>query len=118
MLHQDYANDKNIFWHRKTSLWDLISYFLIFGEIFLCYFLTFRSLTDHQRLLQSAKWFQRSYADVDYIKGTGNYNKFRRGRLDGYLVIHNITYAEAGKYECIVHTAVGNIIGMVSNKIL
>ena len=74
------------------------------------FFLNFRTLTDHQRLLQSAKWFQKSYSDADYIKGTGNYNKFRRGRLDGYLVIHNITYAEAGKYECIVHTAVGNII--------
>ena len=59
------------------------------------FFLNFRTLTDHQRLLQSAKWFQKSYSDADYIKGTGNYNKFRRGRLDGYLVIHNITYAEA-----------------------
>ena len=69
----------------------------------------YKSLSDHQRLLQSAKWFQQSYAaDSDlYTKGTGNYNQFRRGRLDGYMIIENITYAESGKYECAVDTAVG-----------
>ena len=48
--------------------------------------------------------------DTDaYTKGTGNYNQFRRGYLDGYMTIENITYAEAGKYECAVDTAVGTI---------
>ena len=69
----------------------------------------FKSLTDHQRLLQSAKWFQQSNTLDTYTKGTGNYNQFRRGVLDGFLVINNITYAEAGKYECVVNTAVGKI---------
>ena len=73
----------------------------------------FRDLTDHQRLLQHSKWIQQnefeSGGDSSYTKGTGNYNQFRRGRLDGYMVIENITYAESGKYECAVDTAVGTI---------
>ena len=70
----------------------------------------FRSLSEHQRLLQSAKWFHSSNYDTDaFYKGTGNYNQFRRGYLDGYMTIENITYAEAGKYECAVDTAVGTI---------
>eukprot|EP00095_Tigriopus_kingsejongensis_P002293 maker-scaffold400_size182785-snap-gene-0.21 protein:Tk02293 transcript:maker-scaffold400_size182785-snap-gene-0.21-mRNA-1 annotation:"PREDICTED: contactin-like" len=67
----------------------------------------FTSLTDHQRLLQSSSWFQGSY--FQYTKGTGDFNKFRRGYLDGYLKIVNVSYAEAGFYECMVDTAVGKI---------
>ena len=68
----------------------------------------FQSLSDHQKLLQSSSsWFRSHY--FEYTKGTGDYNKFRRGYLDGYMKIINITYAEAGKYECMVDTAVGRI---------
>jgi len=73
---------------------------------------SFSSMSEHQRLLQSSKFFQHNEfesADDLYTKGTGNYNQFRRGQLDGYMKIRNITYAEAGKYECAVHTAVGTI---------
>ena len=68
---------------------------------------SFSSMSEHQRLLQSSKFFQHNEfesADDLYTKGTGNYNQFRRGQLDGYMKINNITYAEAGKYECAVHT--------------
>jgi len=74
---------------------------------------SFRSMTEHQRLLQSSRFFQQNeFSSADssfYTKGTGNYNQFRRGQLDGYMKIMNITYAEAGKYECGVHTALGSI---------
>ena len=43
----------------------------------------FTSLTDHERLLQTSNWFQGSY--LEYTKGTGNFNKYRRGIRDGYL---------------------------------
>jgi hypothetical protein len=69
----------------------------------------FRTLSEHQRLLQSANWFQQSNIEEAYTKGTGDYNQFRRGILDGYMAIENITYAEAGRYECAVNTAVGTI---------
>ncbi len=71
----------------------------------------FQSLTDHERLLQSSSWYQSgSYLSFDsFTKGTGSFNKFRRGNLDGYMRILNITYAEAGRYECQVDTAVGKI---------
>lgn len=67
----------------------------------------YRSLSEHQKLLQSSAWFQNKY--LEYTKGTGDYNKFRRGYLDGYMRIYNITDAEAGTYECVVDTAVGTI---------
>ena len=67
----------------------------------------YRSLSEHQKLLQSSAWFQNKY--LEYTKGTGDYNKFRRGYLDGYMRIYNITDAEAGVYECVVDTAVGTI---------
>jgi len=51
--------------------------------------------------------FQNKF--LEYTKGTGDYNKFRRGYLEGYMVIHNITDAEAGLYECVVDTTVGTI---------
>ncbi len=51
--------------------------------------------------------FQNKF--LEYTKGTGDYNKFRRGYLEGYMVIHNVTDAEAGLYECVVDTAVGTI---------
>ena len=58
----------------------------------------FRSMTEHQRLLQSSRFFQQNeFSSSDssfYTKGTGNYNQFRRGQLDGYMKIMNITYAE------------------------
>ena len=44
-----------------------------------------------------------------YTKGTGTYNKYRRGVFDGDLRIENVTYAETGIYECVVETAVGNV---------
>jgi len=44
-------------------------------------------------------------------KGTGNFQKFFRGRLDGYMDIDNITIAESGTYECAVETVVGTIFG-------
>ena len=69
----------------------------------------FTSLSDHDRLLQTSNWFQGSY--LEYTKGTGNFNKYRRGIRDGYLKIMNITYAEAGTYECEVETAVSKIFG-------
>ena len=71
--------------------------------------IAYKSLSDHDKLLQSSTWFRGSY--FEYTKGTGTFNKFRRGILDGYLNILNITYAEAGKYECMVDTAVGRIFG-------
>ena len=43
----------------------------------------FTSLSDHDRLLQTSNWFQGSY--LEYTKGTGNFNKYRRGIRDGYL---------------------------------
>ena len=68
----------------------------------------FNSLSDHDRLLKAGNaWFQDGY--LKYTKGTGTFNKYRRGYLDGYLRIENITYAETGKYECVVDTAVGTI---------
>jgi len=68
----------------------------------------FTELSDHQRLLVgSSSWYQG--AVERYTKGTGSYNKYRRGRLDGTLIISNISYAEAGKYECVVNSAVGTI---------
>ena len=67
----------------------------------------FTSLSDHDRLLQTSNWFQGSY--LEYTKGTGNFNKYRRGIRDGYLKIMNITYAEAGTYEyyCEPHQGAG-----------
>ncbi|XP_040571897.1 contactin [Lepeophtheirus salmonis] len=64
-------------------------------------------LSDHQKLLQSSGQFLNHHSS--YTKGTGNFNKFRRGNRDGYLKIYNISYAEAGKYICIVDSAVGRI---------
>lgn len=58
-------------------------------------------------LLGSSSWYQG--AVEKYTKGTGSYNKYHRGRLDGTLIIKNISYAEAGKYECVVNSAVGTI---------
>jgi len=56
----------------------------------------------------SEAWYRQD--DEAYKnKGTGDFQKFRRGRFDGYLNIHNITIAEAGKYECAVETVVGTI---------
>ena len=60
-------------------------------------------------LLGSSSWFQG--AVERYTKGTGNYNKYTRGNLEGSLIIKNISYAEAGKYECVVNSAVGTIYG-------
>lgn len=81
---------------------------LIFGADYY-YLNNFSSLSDHERLLQSSSWFKGHW--FDHTKGTGNFNKFRRGRLDGYMRIMNITFAEAGKYECMIETAVGRIYG-------
>ena len=67
----------------------------------------FQSLSEHEKLLQSSSWFRGHY--FEYTKGTGDFNKFRRGYLDGYITIVNVSYAEAGKYECMVDTAVGRI---------
>ena len=58
-------------------------------------------------LVGSSSWYQG--AVEKYTKGTGSYNKYRRGARDGTLIINNITYAEAGKYECVVNSAVGTI---------
>jgi len=44
-------------------------------------------------------------------KGTGDFQKFRRGKEFGDLTVKNITIAEAGKYECGVETVVGTIYG-------
>ena len=63
----------------------------------------FPSLSDHDRLLQAGSaWYNDGY--LKYTKGTGTYNKYKRGFLDGYLRIDNITYAETGVYECVVGT--------------
>ena len=69
----------------------------------------FNSLTEHDRLLQSGSAWTHNDNYLKYTKGTGTYNKYRRGILDGYLRIENVTYAETGTYECVVETAVGNI---------
>ncbi len=58
-------------------------------------------------MLSFLTFHQGSY--FEYTKGTGDFNKFRRGRREGYMKILNISYAEAGRYECMVDTAVGRI---------
>ena len=67
-------------------------------------------------LLGSSSWYQG--AVEKYTKGTGSYNKYHRGRLDGTLIIKNISYAEAGKYECVVNSAVGTIYAHSEGNIL
>ena len=66
-------------------------------------------------LVGSSSWYQGGAVEK-YTKGTGSYNKYRRGRRDGYLIINNITYAEAGKYECVVNSAVGTIYAHSEGK--
>ena len=66
-------------------------------------------------LLGSSSWYQG--AVEKYTKGTGSYNKYHRGRLDGTLIIKNISYAEAGKYECVVNSAVGTIYAHAEGNI-
>ena len=55
--------------------------------------------------------FNNALYDTENLryKGTGDLQKFRRGIRDGYLIIDNITIAEAGQYECAVETSVGTI---------
>ena len=65
-------------------------------------------------MLGSSSWYQG--AVEKYTKGTGSYNKYHRGRLDGTLIIKNISYAEAGKYECVVNSAVGTIYAHAEGK--
>lgn len=61
-----------------------------------------------QTSMFSEAWYRQD--DESYKnKGTGDFQKFHRGRYDGYLNVHNITIAEAGKYECAVETVVGTI---------
>ena len=70
--------------------------------------------TNFRLLIGSSSWFK---GVVDqYTKGTGNYNKYSRGTREGYLKIRNITYAEAGKYECVVNSAVGTIYATSEGK--
>ena len=69
--------------------------------------IAFRSLQGQSNMFSEA-WYRQD--DEAYKnKGTGDFQKFRRGIFDGYLNIHNITIAEAGKYECAVETVVGTI---------
>ena len=67
----------------------------------------FKSLDAEQRLLSSA-WLN---ANENTNKGTGDFQKFRRGRLDGDLTITNISIAESGTYECAIESVVGTIYG-------
>jgi hypothetical protein len=45
----------------------------------------FTTLSEHERLLTSSSWFQASH--FEYTKGTGDFNKFRKGIRDGYLKV-------------------------------
>merc|ERR1719297_526032 len=67
--------------------------------------------TSFKPLTNAEDIFNNALYDTENLryKGTGDLQKFRRGRLDGYLIIDNITIAEAGKYECAVETSVGTI---------
>ncbi len=70
--------------------------------------LSFQSYDERTQRL-SSQWMNNS---PDYKnKGTGDFQKFRRGVNDGNMDIYNITIAEAGTYECAVETAVGTIYG-------
>ena len=73
-----------------------------------------RIIKYYRLLLGSSSWYQG--AVEKYTKGTGSYNKYHRGRLDGTLIIKNISYAEAGKYECVVNSAVGTIYAHAEGK--
>ena len=66
-----------------------------------------KSLDSQMQLLSSA-WLNDN---ENRNKGTGDFQKFRRGKQDGSLTIHNISLAESGKYECAVETVVGTIYG-------
>ena len=70
--------------------------------------LAFRPL-DPQTQLLSRAWLNSFNVEQVRNKGTGDFQKFRRGRLDGYMTINNITIAESGTYECAVETVVGAI---------
>ena len=67
--------------------------------------ITFKPLESHSQLLSSS-WMRETEVKN---KGTGDFQKFRRGIADGDMNIDNITIAEAGVYECAVETVVGTI---------
>jgi len=68
--------------------------------------IAFMSLDGPDQGLLSTAWYSAGY---NKNKGTGDFQKFHRGILDGYMTISNITIAEAGVYECAVETVVGTI---------
>jgi len=67
--------------------------------------LAFKPLDSHTEIFSSSLYNSRNLKN----KGTGDFQKFRRGIRDGYMNIDNITIAEAGVYECAVETVVGTI---------
>ena len=69
--------------------------------------IAFRSLEGQTEVFSDA-WYRQDN-DAYKNKGTGDFQKFHRGQLDGYMNIRDITIAEAGKYECAVETVVGTI---------
>ena len=71
----------------------------------------YMDLLAYQSLEQQSPLYRNNWLPTETIrnKGTGDFQKFRRGKLDGYMNIENITIAEAGTYECAVETVVGTI---------
>lgn len=75
--------------------------------------LAFISLDDTApSVLSHTSWFQNDYnTNSRKTKGTGDFRKFFRGRLDGDMIIKNISIAETGIYECCIETVVGSLYG-------
>ena len=70
--------------------------------------LSFKALDSRTQLL-SSNWINNVKPDRN--KGTGDFQKFRRGKQEGSLKIHDISIAESGTYECAVETVVGTLFG-------
>jgi len=68
--------------------------------------IAFKSLDNSHGESFSKSWYT---SGTSKNKGTGDFQKFHRGRLDGYMSVRNITIAESGTYECAVETVVGTI---------
>ena len=67
--------------------------------------IAFKPIDSNSRILSSTWTVNEPIKN----KGTGDFQKFRRGKLDGFMSINNITIAESGAYECAVETVVGTV---------
>ena len=70
--------------------------------------IAFRNVEGRETAVFAEAWYRQDN-DGYKNKGTGDFQKFHRGALDGYMTIRDITIAEAGRYECAVETVVGTI---------